>query len=426
MSDPRAISSEVLLLCAALNEPDVVRRLELSGEHFVDRRLGSLYTTIQRALTQRKPTSVPVLAAGAGLAEHDVLRLRAKWVQLGVCVSDAPTYASDIRQRHRMRQAIAICKRVMETPEDAPNSAQVVAEAKAAFDAIDAGHERWRWASDCIEEFESELQVAQKDPDSIRRSWIATGFEKLDAHLHGGLRAGQLHVLAGQTSAGKSSFALALAANAAAAGVTCAICSFEDESRHVIERLIARASDRVLREVQRREVNAYAVRGALTDLKKQRIAICDALPRTLEELHWELVRFCDRERVRLVIVDYLQIARHIARRERSDYERINAIVHSVWRIARDTGAAVILVSQYNRQDELSGSSEIKQKAFSVLELRYRARKDDKGEIPIVEVDVTKHKTGPTGNVWIWFDRERVAFRDAPGEMLSRYYDVTKK
>ncbi|HEX7121481.1 MAG TPA: DnaB-like helicase C-terminal domain-containing protein [Gemmatimonadaceae bacterium] len=66
-----------------------------------------------------------------------------------------------------------------------------------------------------------------------------TGFPSLDARLGGGLRRGDLVVLAGDTGSGKSALALAIAIRAAAAGHTSAYLSAEMQVERLLERAIA-------------------------------------------------------------------------------------------------------------------------------------------------------------------------------------------
>ncbi len=66
-----------------------------------------------------------------------------------------------------------------------------------------------------------------------------TGFPPLDDALSGGLRSGSLLLLAGAQGAGKTTFALQMARNAAAAGHTVAYFTYEHDAESMLERLIA-------------------------------------------------------------------------------------------------------------------------------------------------------------------------------------------
>ncbi|CUR57474.1 putative DnaB domain protein helicase domain protein [metagenome] len=66
-----------------------------------------------------------------------------------------------------------------------------------------------------------------------------TGFGALDDALSGGLRSGSLLLLAGAQGAGKTTFALQMARNAAASGHTVVYFTYEHDAESMLERLIA-------------------------------------------------------------------------------------------------------------------------------------------------------------------------------------------
>lgn len=65
-----------------------------------------------------------------------------------------------------------------------------------------------------------------------------TGFSPLDDHLSGGLRPGELVLLGGPQGLGKTTFALQVARNAAAAGASAAYFSYEHDELGILQRLL--------------------------------------------------------------------------------------------------------------------------------------------------------------------------------------------
>ena len=74
------------------------------------------------------------------------------------------------------------------------------------------------------------------DPGSTR-VW-RTGFSPLDQHLAGGLRAGELVLVAGAQGLGKTTCALQAARNMAAAGRTVLYVCYEHPAEQLAERLL--------------------------------------------------------------------------------------------------------------------------------------------------------------------------------------------
>ena len=68
---------------------------------------------------------------------------------------------------------------------------------------------------------------------------LATGFEPLDEQLSGGIRAGELILIGGPQGLGKTTFALQMARNIAAAGGVAIYLCYEHDERVLLQRLIA-------------------------------------------------------------------------------------------------------------------------------------------------------------------------------------------
>ena len=77
-----------------------------------------------------------------------------------------------------------------------------------------------------------------RSPEAEVRIW-PTGFPILDESIGGGFRAGALNVLAGPQGQGKSTMAMQMCRNAAAAGCSAVMFSFELEAEVLLQRLIS-------------------------------------------------------------------------------------------------------------------------------------------------------------------------------------------
>jgi replicative DNA helicase len=77
-----------------------------------------------------------------------------------------------------------------------------------------------------------------RSPEAEVRIW-PTGFPMLDESIGGGFRAGALNVLAGPQGQGKSTMALQMCRNAAVAGCSAVLFSFELEAEVLLQRLIS-------------------------------------------------------------------------------------------------------------------------------------------------------------------------------------------
>jgi replicative DNA helicase len=97
------------------------------------------------------------------------------------------------------------------------------------------GPQRARRLSELVEDADA---AARRGTAYGGRRW-PTGFTPLDAHLGGGLRAGELTLVSGAQGQGKTTFVLQAARSAAAAGQPVLYVSYEHPDDDVLARLLA-------------------------------------------------------------------------------------------------------------------------------------------------------------------------------------------
>ncbi|HET6815608.1 MAG TPA: DnaB-like helicase C-terminal domain-containing protein [Mycobacteriales bacterium] len=92
----------------------------------------------------------------------------------------------------------------------------------------------WTTLASVLESSEKALRAGRS---AAPRVW-PTGFDPLDPYLGGGLRAGELTLLGGPQGLGKTTWALQMMRNMAAAGSAVSYFSFEHDEQTLLERLI--------------------------------------------------------------------------------------------------------------------------------------------------------------------------------------------
>ena len=248
---------------------------------------------------------------------------------------------------------------------------------------------------------------------------VATGFCDLD-DLLGGLRGGQLVVLAARPGVGKSSMATCIAANAALSqdkGVT--IFSLEMNAREVASRMLSQQS----------RVEGHKIsRGKVWDtewpllvqtggtLGPSRILIDDSTLLTPTALRAKASAAKVRGYGDLLIVDYLGLMRGDRKYESRNVE-IGEISGSLLALAKDLDVPVLALSQLNRATErderrpelhdLRDSGSLEQDAHIVMFL-YRS-KEDVGKP--TEVLVKKNRAGRIGTVLLEWNPSITRFED---------------
>lgn len=255
---------------------------------------------------------------------------------------------------------------------------------------------------------------------------ISTRFADLD-RLLGGLKPGVFYVLAARPSMGKSAMALALAVNVAQQGHTVGIFSIEMPAGDSWQRLVlakAGLSDYAIRAGQAGLDWQARYWAAWREMEALGIHIDDAREITTGVMRARAAQLKARyPGLGLIIVDYAQIAADPD--EKSEELRISRITDRLQGIARYLEIPLLGVYQLSREVErrpnrlpqladLRYSGHVEEDADVVLMLYrkgYYAEREPENESFRVQGDeryrldvlVEKHRNGPTGRIWLWYD-----------------------
>lgn len=258
---------------------------------------------------------------------------------------------------------------------------------------------------------------------------IPTGFHDFDLKT-AGLQKGDLIVVAGRPSMGKSAFGTSIAANVAIAEkLPVAIFSLEMSKEQLMQRFLC-AEAKV--EVNRIRTGFLApaewpiLTGAAGRLSEAPIYIDDTPALNIFELRAKARRLKAHHNIELLIVDYLQLIRGV-RRNDSRQQEISEISQSLKALAKELNVPIIAISQLSRAVEsreghrpklsdLRESGAIEQDADVVVllfrEEYYAPSEENKG---IAEVIIAKQRNGPVGNFNLTFLKEYTRFADMAQE-----------
>lgn len=256
---------------------------------------------------------------------------------------------------------------------------------------------------------------------------VPTGFRGLDEKTSG-LQPGDLIVIAGRPSMGKTALALNIARNASLeTGEPAAIFSLEMSKEQLSLRMLSaearidssRMRGGFLSERDLARINRAA--GALYDIP---IYIDDSPAISALEIRAKTRRMKMDKGVGLVVIDYLQLMRGRASAERRDLE-ISEISRSLKALAKELNIPVVALSQLNRKVEdrtnkrpvlsdLRESGAIEQDADVILFI-YRDevyhKEEDNPNKGIAELILAKQRNGPIGAVKLAFLETYTRFED---------------
>jgi len=262
----------------------------------------------------------------------------------------------------------------------------------------------------------SDLKAAMARVGKSRAGGLKLGWRSLD-RMTGGFRPGQLIIVGGRPSMGKTTLGLAWAASMARAGCKVALFSAEMTRRELAENLVCQASgfSSVLYS-DSPEVDTAVCRdvaSAVAPLCKADFHVCDSIVK-IEGIRSECRRVKRRSGLDVVFVDYIQLIAAPRGIEKNRRIEIETVSRELKALAKEISVPVVVLCQLNRQVEgrekheprLSDIREaggIEQDADLVLLLHrpsYYTDRAPKGEGALI---VAKNRSGPCGKIPLYFD-----------------------
>jgi replicative DNA helicase len=360
------------------------------------------------------------------LERHGQIEQAGGLAYLGTLARDTPSaaniraYAEIVRERSLLRRLIEVGTEIATSGfnSDGRNARELVDEAERnVFEIAEAGaHGR-----DGFVAVRSILPAVIDRIDQLYRSpekltGVATGFKQLD-QMTGGLQPGDLIVIAGRPSMGKTSLAVNIAENAAVgAGIASAIFSMEMSAEQLSLRMISslgRINQSNLRTGRLSEEDWPRIDTAMTQLSRAPLFVDETPALTPTEVRARARRLKREHNLGLVVVDYLQLMQVPGTKENRATE-ISEISRSLKALAKELKLPVIALSQLNRSVEqrqekrpvmsdLRESGAIEQDADVIFmiyrEEVYEAATPRKG---IADIIIAKQRNGPTGEVQLTF------------------------
>lgn len=252
---------------------------------------------------------------------------------------------------------------------------------------------------------------------------IKTGFDDIDQKLNGGLRRGDLVVVAGRPSMGKTTLGMQFGLNAALDGKSVAVFSLEMSKEQLGERALAQVGgidyNRIIKGNLLDE-DYDRLTYAVGHLHKIPMVIDDTGGLTVQDISARSRVLSKTGGLDMIVVDYLQIMGY-AGRAISRNEQIGEISRQMKALAKELNAVLVLLSQLNRDVEkrmdkrplmsdLRESGAIEQDADVVMMVYrdefYHSDSEFKG---MGEAIVRKHRNGEIGTVGLGFEGDRVRF-----------------
>lgn len=419
----RAVLGAILLDNAAA--PIVLAR-GLTAAHFYARAHGVVFAAAARLVECGRPADYVTLEAelrrtGELEVAGGISALK-EFVAVVPCAAEVEHYARQVVAMAALREVARVAADTLGECYDAQDGAEAICD-RAERRLLDCLARRAAGRGHMLADYlREELDRLSRPPAA---PGLLTGYHDLDG-ITGGLRPGELVILAARPSVGKSSFATCLVRNVIRRDppVPVHMFSLEVAGQQIAQNLLAQVSEV---DTQRIAMGGHglegerAVRRGIEELMSRPALLEDDAQVSIGAIRARARLAHMRFGTGLVVVDYLQLVEG-ERRGRDDNRvlEIGSISRGLKAIAKELAVPVLALSQLNRAVEsrsdgkprlsdLRESGSLEQDADQVWLL---SRDTQKGDGASAELCVAKNRNGPTGMVSLVFRRACVSWGSA--------------
>jgi replicative DNA helicase len=331
--------------------------------------------------------------------------------------ANAAYYAEIVAEKAVLRRLVEAGTRIVQLGYHGAEGAEVsdvVDRAQAAIYEVTE-----RSTSEDYTPLEELLQPTMDEIDAIAsRGGVAlgvpTGFADLDA-VTNGLHPGQMIVVAARPGLGKSTLGLDFARSCSVKhGLTSVVFSLEMSKSEIVMRLLsAEARIRLadMRAGRMSDDDWTRMARRMSEISEAPLFIDDSPNLTLMEIRAKARRLKQRNDLKLIILDYLQLMTS-GRKVESRQQEVSEFSRQIKLLAKELEVPVVAMSQLNRGPEqrtdkrpqladLRESGSIEQDADMVILLhRPDAFERDDPRAGEADLILAKHRNGPTSTITV--------------------------
>ena len=438
---PHSIEAEQSMLGGLLLENSAYERVAdvLTDDDFYRHEHKLIYRAISTLINENRPADI--ITVQEVLERNDQLSHAGGFEYLLTLAQSTPSaanirrYAEIVRERSIIRQLADIGTEIARNAynpqgksaeqllDEAENQVFQIAESTAK------SKQGFLEMPDLLQQNIERIDALYQRDNPNEVTGIATGFTDLDK-MTSGLQAGDLVIVAGRPSMGKTAFAINIAEHVAISGkLPVAVFSMEMGGAQLVMRMLSsvgRLDQSVLKNGSLKDEHWERLNEAVAKLTDAPIFIDETAGLSALELRARARRLARRfnNRLGLIVIDYLQLMSGSGRSDNRASE-LGEISRSLKALAKELQVPVIALSQLSRtveqrtdkrpmMSDLRESGAIEQDADLIMfmfrdEYYTKEQSQFKG---LAECIIGKHRNGPTGRVFLTFMGQFTRFENA--------------
>ncbi|MBD3359547.1 MAG: replicative DNA helicase [Candidatus Buchananbacteria bacterium] len=435
---PQNIEAEQSLLGSLLIDKDAIIKIAdiVNANDFYQDKHRLIFEAMLDLYGKREP--IDLLTLANRLTEKEQLKETGGRSYLASLSNMVPTsshviyYAEIVQKKSSLRNLITAASNITKMGYDEEEDvSSILDKAEQTIFAVSQGHQKQQFVpiTNILNDTFERIDAIHKDKGKLRG--VPTGFNDLDSLL-AGLQKSDLIILAARPSVGKTTFALDIARNVATKNKSpVALFSLEMSKEQLVDRLLCAEANvdlwkmRTGRLSDKQEDDDFPRIGhAMGTLAEAPIFIDDYANANIMEIRTKARRLQMEHDLGLIVIDYLQLMEGRLRTD-NRVQEISEISRGLKQIAKELNVPILALSQLNRSVEnrqppipkladLRESGSIEQDADIVMFI-YREsvyKKDlELDRKNMAEIYISKHRNGPTGVIKLFFDEQKVSFRN---------------
>lgn len=424
---PHNLEAEKMVISAILQYPEIVPELVdmIEPVDFYNPKHGIIFQGVRDLVTRKEPVDL------ATIADTVDVQFPAVGSYLSEIAEKAPTsqvqnHVRLVLEHSALRQAISLCnKSVSDLYNCNGNASDVIDEIQTKF--LQLGVRGTKQQYETMRELMHQTIDRYKSLREGKELGIKTGFFLLD-QATGGFRGSQFIVIAGRPGMGKSSLVLNMADYCGQCAIPCGIFSLEMDKEEWNDRHITLktgiSTSRLNKDGGADASDWQSIMNAASVIAEYPIMLDDNGGLTVAEIK-RRARLMVKNGARIIFIDQLS---KIRGRGKDRFEKAANVVNELSTFPKEVRIPIVLLAQINREAEKRGGQDVTRwthkptvsmlKDTGTLEedadivlLVYRpyvytkAREDD----GFANVEIAKHRGGPTLDIELKWDGRRMAF-----------------
>lgn len=402
---PHSLESEQCIIGCCLTDAKCIAEAQLvirNSEFFYDLR----HQTIWEVITDN-PTEANIITVQQRLKDRGLLDNIGGIGYLNDCqdavpsTAHLPVWLNDVESSYTRRRLIGVASSIIVAANDENDVAGLLDASERAILEVRPASRKSDDIKALVNEAINKLEWTINNPGKL--GGFTTGLMDMD-RLTDGVHCGEMVVIAGYTSTGKTALAVNIATINGIAGIPVAIFTAEMMPVQIVIRQLCSTAKANAKKLTEGDIAPLTMASA--QISHAPIFVESATGMTIGQVQAVARRLRQKHEIKIVVVDYVQLLTGTGDNRE---QQIASISKGLKAIAIELNCCVLALSQLTDDGKLRESRAIGHDADSVWKLENSG--DWQPIVQPIKVNVEKCRDGETGKVELIFQKQFTRFEN---------------